>query len=389
MRHLLVAALACIGCGKELNAKFCAAHPDDERCTSSSRVDAVVDSLASTMPVAHLRTATELLLTSDVDVTITAVGLVIDTTTGTVPAEFDGAVVLPDVPQDDGPNVMVIQVGSLTIDLVADGSIHVDGDKPLVIVATRTIDLTGRLDASASIDEPGPGGFLSALGPGAGAAGLPSGVTADGGGGGGSYGTSGGRGGNPMGGAAGALHGAATTLQGGSGGGVPSVPGACTVRGGGGGGAVQLTALESITIAGLIHVGGGGGAGGATCGSDGAGGGGGGSGGMIFLEAPMLLGNGILGSLGGGGGEAGSTQGVYAGVAGDDAGTESAGVGGTSGNSGGDGGLGATESAPGTPGADVVTEGNGGGGGGGAGRIYYRTSGATPAYTVRPPATGA
>jgi hypothetical protein len=385
MRGVLLAALACFGCGKELNPKFCAAHPDDERCRAT--VDSFVDSPDSPMPVAHLSHAIELMLTSDVDVTLTAIGLVVNTTTGAVPAEFAGAVVLPDVPQEGGPNVMVIQVGSFTMDPIAD-YIDVDGDKPLVIVATRTIELGGRINVSADAEVPGPGGGASAMGPGSGAAGMPGGTVGDGGGGGGSYGTSGGRGGNPMGGAAGAVYGAPTSLQGGSGGGVPSLPGACTVRAGAGGGAVQLTAFESVTITGRINAGGSGGAGGETCGTDGAGGGGGGSGGMIFLESPMLLGNGVLGSLGGGGGEAGSSAGVYVGVAGGDAGTETAGVGGASGNSGGDGGLGAMDASPGAQGVDVGVDGNGGGGGGGGGRIYYLTSGPTPAYIARPPASG-
>ncbi len=386
MRRALLVALACAACGKELNPKFCAAHPDDERCAGVS-VDGAVDVPLSTMPVAHLGNAIELMLTSDVDLTITGT-VVIDTATGVLPAQFAGAVVLPDVPQDDGPNVMVIQVGSLTIE-DDDDTIDVTGDKPLVIVATRTIDLGGRLDASADLAVPGSGGFASALGPGAGAPGVGSSLTADGGGGGGSYGTAGGRGGNPMGGAAGAVYGAATSLQGGSGGGVPSLPTTCTVAGGAGGGAVQLTALESITISGRIHVGGGGGEGGKTCSSDGAGGGGGGAGGMIFLEAPMLLGSGVLGALGGGGGEGGSTQGVYVGVVGEDATFDSAGRGGSSGNSGGDGGLGATSAAPGGQGTDATSEGNGGGGGGGGGRIYYQTTGTTPSYVARPPATSA
>lgn len=387
MRHAvaLAALLGSAACGKELNPKFCAAHPDDERCTG---LDAGSDGETSPLPVEHLPVATELMLTSDVDITVDTTDVVIDTTAGTITPEWVGAVVLGSVAQDDGPNVMVVQVGSLTIDAAAE-AIEVDGDKPLVIVARRTIIVGARINASADDRQPGPGGHDSGLGPGAGTQGGSAGQTGDGGGGGGSFGATGGRGGNPMAGMAGPTYGSALRLEGGSGGGVPSVPGSCVIEAGAGGGALQLTALESITIDDNINVGGSGGEGGEYCGTDGSGGGGGGSGGMVFLEAPMILGSGNLGALGGGGGEAANSFGAD-GVPGGDAGTTTAGLGGTSSNTGGDGGTASSDGTTGNQGADGSTsEGNGGGGAGGGGRIYYKTTGPQPSITALPAATDA
>lgn len=393
MRAALLALLA-IGCGKELNPKFCAAHPDDERCLGTvDGPDAAIDADESDMPVAHLPRAIEDMLTSDVDITLdaTSLGAIIDTTNGTITPAWPGAVILPDVAQDSGPNVMVIQVGSLDIPVAVD-YIDVDGTRPLVIVATRTITLGARINASADLQTPGPGGFESAKGTGAGGMGQHSSTFVDSGGGGGSFAFAGGIGGAAMGGTAGAVYGSAATLEGGSGGGRPS-SGICTINGGAGGGAIQLTALVSITISGAdtarINVGGSGGEGGGTsCTGNGAGGGGGGSGGMIFLESPLISGDGALGALGGGGGEGTSTGGGIAGAPGTEAGSTSVGVGGASGT-GGDGGSGALD-GPGTPGGNGELEGNGGGGGGGAGHIFLKTTGPAPAsLQINPPATSA
>lgn len=81
-----------------------------------------------------------------------------------------------------------------------------------------------------------------------------------------------------------------------------------TTRGGGAGGALQLTALESISVTGTIAANGGGGEAGqqgdATC-LDGAGGG---SGGGILIEAPQVEISGTVVAQGGAGGSGGSTD---------------------------------------------------------------------------------
>jgi hypothetical protein len=380
----IAASLAFAGCGKELNPEFCAAHANDERCTAAP--DARPIDAGSTFPVEHLTPATEAMLTSDVDISVDTTGTVIDTSAGTITPGWTGAVILANVAQEDGPSVMVVQVGSFTVAASAD-TIDVNGSRPLIIVAARTITVDGRINVSADGSAPGPGGFAAGLGPGSGLAGQAANATGNGGGGGGAFGYAGGRGGNPAGGEAGAAYGAASRLEGGSGGGLPSVPmTGCVVTAGAGGGALQLTALGSITIAGNINAGGSGGQGGEYCNTNGSGGGGGGAGGMIFLEAPMLLGSGNLGALGGGGGEAANSFGA-AGIDGTDAGTTTPGTGGVSTNSGGDGGSGATDGTVGAQGMDASSgDGNGGGGAGGGGRIYYRTP-ADPSYSARPAAS--
>jgi len=389
MRAALLALLvSSIGCGKELNPKFCAAHPDDERCTGAVDPDAAIDAEESTFPVAHLTNDIEAMLTSDADITldINSLGAVINTTDGKITPDWPGAVILPDVPQENGPNVMVVQVGSLTIPLETD-YLEVDGDRPLIIVASRTITLDARFNMSADLGLPGPGGFGSSDGPGGGGTGAASGATGDGGGGGGSFGTVGGNGGGPSGGAPGTLYGSATTLTGGSGGGRASGPG-CMTEGGAGGGAIQLTALVSITfvsLEGRINAGGGGGGGGQTCNVHGSGGGGGGTGGMIFLESPLITGDGHLGALGGGGGEGAGATGTV-GATGGDATTDSAGGGGTGlTTDGGDGGGGALTGG-GTNGVEASSTSNGGGGGGGAGHIFIKTTGPAPTTLVSTPA---
>lgn len=390
MRHLLLVALACVGCGKELNSKFCAAHSDDPRCTGETMADAATADGDNAFHVAHLSDATEAMFVSTADITVSGMGTVIDTQAGTITPEWTGAVILNDVPQDDGANVLVVQVHNLVLEEAA-AILNVFGDRPLVIVATGTVTLSARLDVSANGHNPGSGGFNA--GEGTGEAGVEGGTTGDGGGGGGSFQTKGGTGGDPGGGKEGKTYGAATRLEGGSGGGLPSKPGTCDVAPGGGGGAVQITAAVSITIDGMgrINVGGGGGAGGVACttgGVDGSGGAGGGAGGMIYLQSPLLLGSsaGVLGALGGGGGEGASLGGTVAGDPGDDATTSTPGVGGSNtGSTGGEGGAGALDGG-GVDADDPGGDNNGGGGGGGAGWIFYSTSGAAPAWTAHPPA---
>lgn len=391
----LVVLAGVSSCGKQVNEEFCFAHPDDPLCTAIDGGGSTGDS--SDAPdgpdgVAHLPASVEAMLTSDADVRIGS-ETTIDTKMGTITPALSDVVILESVAQDAGPDVMVIQAGSLDID----AHVAVRGDKPLIIVARRTIAV-GQflLDVSANAQMPGPGGAPPGMGSGAGLSGAANpGGAADAGGGGASHGTLGGAGGDVIGansetfagGMPGPIIGSAASLLGGSGGGLPSHPGTCMIDGGAGGGAIQLTAGVSIVFNGGIDASGGGGKGGATCGSDGSGGAGGGAGGMVYLQSPMLLGQGYISANGGGGGEGATTGGAVAGVAGGEGHIlDGGGAGGESGNTGGNGGDGADGTNTGDPGEAGPLEGNGGGGGGGGGRIYVHTAGSAPSYTTSPPA---
>jgi hypothetical protein len=268
-----------------------------------------------------------------------------------------------------GPELALLQAEHITI---SDGAmVRVVGTRGLVILA-RTVDVGGSLDASA-----GAGAALIKAANGV----HEAGNVCDSGGGGGGHGTRGGTGGDAdsctFGGPGGAVIGddALTLLVGGAAGG-DGVTAACGIPpGGGGGGALQLSASERVSIAGAgaVLVGGGGGVGGLECGDGDAGaGGGGGAGGAIYIEAPVVVIDGVLLAHGGGGGAGGNglTQNGPIGKGGDGAAGTSRdpAVGGVppapNAGIGGAGGTGALAAGDGMMGNN-----NGGGGGGGAGRI--------------------
>jgi hypothetical protein len=264
----------------------------------------------------------------------------------------------------------VLRVGAFTASL----PLRVVGGRALIIVASRTATIGGRIDAAARLGSAGPGGAQPNSGPGAGATG-ESGMC-EGGGAGASFGDLGGAGGSTTcGGAAkaGVVHGAKLTdFFGGSGGG--SGGGSCSGSGGAGGGAIQISSLIAVRVLGTggINVGGGGGAGG--CGGPDHGGGGGGSGGTIFLEGPTVDVSGLLAANGGGGGEGGDS-GFLSWTDGDpgadglpDITSAAGGAHVTTDRSGGAGGSRAAGAQSGMGGADVT-----GGGGGAVGRIWLRT----------------
>jgi hypothetical protein len=272
----------------------------------------------------------------------------------------------------------VISVEQLT---VASGTtLRVIGAKPLVIASWSTISVAGTIDASSTATE---------LGAGANPAGCTSHAAANGtdesdgagGGGGGGFRAVGGKGGGGNGDNNGGPAGTAVTmtpamLAGGCAGGRGGIGRASGGNGGNGGGAIQLTALESITIDGAIHVGGAGGGGGT---GDNGGGGGGGSGGMIGLEsAAITLGaTSVLAANGGGGG---GGAGDVAAPSGQDAVMSAVratpGPGADGGSAGGRGGAGAT--MVGDPG---INDNDRGGGGGGGGTGFVVLSSTTPATT--------
>jgi len=277
-----------------------------------------------------------------------------------------------------GNNYCVVVATTISIT----GTLRATGTKPLVLIGSDTISITGSgsIDAASHRQRP-PGTPETGAGADANATTCVAGTAATnrGGGAGGSFTGIGGTGG------AGASANAGTpglvapppitTLRGGC----PGQDGQGTTGSGGhGGGAVYLIAGTRIDIAGNgINAGGEGGGGGAA-GPAGGGGGGGGAGGMIGLDAPMVMltGSATLIANGGGGAEGGSGAAAVAGANGSDSITTAAAAGGKGlTGSGGDGANGSAGPAagaglPGGAGSNAAgMNGGGGGGGGGAGII--------------------
>jgi hypothetical protein len=257
----------------------------------------------------------------------------------------------------------VCVVAATVIEVSAGATLRATGSRPLVLLATTSIVVTGTLDAASH-----RGGTA---GPGANPAACPTGTapTAAGGGGGGYGGTFvtlGGDGGECL--TRGAKGIAPTTaevpvsLRGGC----PGIAGASTNpgAGGAGGGAVELNAA-SIMVSGSVNASGAGGQGGT---SNDSGGGGGGSGGMIVFDTATLAVTGMVMVQGGGGGGGSGNSG--SGTPGAD--PTVAGVGAAPGDGyhavggvGGAGGTGAIATDAGDAEAGNLI--GGGGGGGGAG----------------------
>jgi len=252
-----------------------------------------------------------------------------------------------------GTEVCVIVHAS--IDLGA--PVRVLGPRPLVLASMSSITIKNLLDVSSVLGKP----------PGAGAdpTSCLAGATPTGseGGHGGSFGGVGGKGGN------GGLPGPApvqiTEIRGGCAGG----------RGGGsvlqqqpgpGGGAVYLIAKDRIVVEGVINASGAGGDAGSGCNGNGCGGAGGGAGGLIGLDAPMIMGAGII-FANGGGGAGGSGMLVQGSPGSESPDAKSEALGGNGSGAGGNGSVG--NLLDGQPGKDGQ---GGGGGGGGAGVIYVR-----------------
>lgn len=267
------------------------------------------------------------------------------------------------------------------------------GTRPLVILGSIDVTITGTVDVSSTFSP-------SRTGAGANASGCTSGNGAsDGGGGGGgaggSFGTKGGDGGTgdlnnnlpPAGTAAGGTASAIQTpahLRGGCPGGKggdgddPGTNPGLSPGGAAGdsGGAVRVIAATMITVNGGIFASGAGG--GTTTGNTSScatnnggyeqGGGGGGAGGMIWLDAPAVTVTGKLAANGGGGGGGG---GCYGGTHGFDGTTTSwnmAASGGTGDTA--DGGGNGAAGAPSVAGNGAGANAGGGGGGGGLGVVW-------------------
>jgi hypothetical protein len=255
------------------------------------------------------------------------------------------------VEQSDGSRVGVFMANRVRIEQTI--TAVVDGQLPLVIVARDTLQVVGKLNATAALSRAVGGGFTGVVnvsntpgnGPGGGGAGSPAG--------GGSYCGKGGRSTTTTAGGAPYSNPEIVPLIGGSSGGATGI-----WDSGAGGGAIQLVAGTSIQIAttGVINVGGGGGGQGSNAG---------GSGGAILLEAPVVTVAGILAANGGGGG---TGSGATKGQNGLPSVEPAAGAGPEA--QGGDGSS--AESIDGEPG--LITDNKQGGGGGGAGVIRINTA---------------
>jgi hypothetical protein len=304
---------------------------------------------------------------------------------------------------DTGCPLVESQGTGQTLCVVVARTMHINdklrasGPRPLVLLATETIDIsgTGLVDVGSFKWTSGPVpefiGAASASGatlcgaPTAGAGDFETnGMSGAGGGAGGSFGGQGGAGarglnsGGGVGGVSANATGAPSYMRGGcrgtSGG---SGNGNVTGAGGAGGGAALLIAGSAINNAGQVRAGGMGGYGG----GDHSGGGGGGAGGMIVLDSPAINNSGVINANGGGGGEGG---GYSPGGGGSSALTGTGPAEAGTGNAyGGDGGAGSwATTLTGEPGATGSFGGGGGAGGAGVIRIYPAV---TLAGIVSPP----
>jgi hypothetical protein len=289
-----------------------------------------------------------------------------------------------DIPVAAQPQGSAILISAQEFSVAAPARLRAIGSRGLIVASWTTIAVAGTIDVASIAGGAGAGADPAACTENQALAGQDGGNGAGGGGGGG-FGGAGGVGGA----------GNAASVPGGQPGVVVVVPddirGGCrggnggrgtgpSARPGNGGGAIQLTARETITIAGTLSAGGEGGAGGA---SDG-GGAGGGSGGLIDLDAPSISieATAVIAANGGGGG--GGSRTTVAGMAGQSGQTSgTAAVGGVgSNNTNGGNGSSATviDGRAGDNGGDGA-----GGGGGGAGYVVLHHDAAASVLGVVSP----
>lgn len=353
MRWLVLALVpACV----KTDPKFCSKHADDPSCTTTdaTQPDSALCYGGGDLPICLLvvpsgpfNVASNQMLSTSVDGNCDR----IIAQTGTA------------------PELCVHAATMISID----ATLTVSGTRPLVLLATHDITISGLVDASSNSS--------GQLGPAANpsdctisADGQDSANSGGGGGGGGSFGSVGGMGGDASNFASGGTAGAAVTtppLRGGCRGGRGGLglAGSTHAVGGDGGGAIYFVAGGAITITGTIDASGRGGDAGVV-GNGGGGGGGGGAGGMIAFAATTttIASTGVVYANGAGGGGGGGNQN---GVGGNDPTSATlAAPGGNGGdiNHGGTGGAGAAAAIPAMAGMKGQ-QGGGGGGGGGLGVI--------------------
>ena len=290
-----------------------------------------------------------------------------------------------------GTTVCVLVAGTITVS----ATLRVSGARPLVLLATDTLQIAATLNVSSSTANGYNGAGSNWSGCAVTAAGPNNGL-GGGGGAGGTFTTSGGNGG---GGGIGTLDVIAKAklpaepdrirggCAGGSGGSSNATP--RNASGGTGGGAIYLIAGTSIelTATAAINASGAGGDSGARSGITnvaGGGGGGGGSGGLIALDAPTIIidPNAKLMANGGGGGSGGNSDDGKNGADPSLGNVLARAQGGAGGNGAGGGGLGAAIAGA----TNGGTNNAGGGGGGGAGAIrLYSATVPTTVMNVSPP----
>jgi hypothetical protein len=266
---------------------------------------------------------------------------------------------------DDGLEFLLVETSRFTIS-VDSATLRAEGSRPLVIVSTEAMQISGTIDVSSGNDgQCNPG----SLGAGANSPKCEDHPAADGtapgtGGAGGGFGSQGGGSPNNL---TGGNFIPTSFIRGGCSGGTAASTRSTPALGGAGGGAIGLVSQESILLRGQskLLAGGSGGEGGKQGTIVGAGAGGG-SGGMIDISAPFVTieaGALVLATGGGGGGGAGSDT---PGGCGQNAGATLAtgGMGGSGTLPGASGGNGAGFDSDATSGAESADSGHGGGGGG-------------------------
>jgi hypothetical protein len=277
------------------------------------------------------------------------------------------------------PDACVVLATTFTID--ANRTLTVTGKRPLVVIATVSIDVEGKLDASSHASgNTGPGTSSGCT--------YGRAATSGGGGQGGSFQSLGGNGSDQSG---------ASNSSGLAGGVLPmpaSLKAGCSGKAGGntggqagpGGGVVLLAApAMMIGAAGSIDASGGSGQGAA---AGNRGGGGAGSGGMIVLDvATITLASGAQVYANGGHGGEGSSTGNQGADGTDPTDASSGGGGGSGGGSSGNGGAGAHGTTAAGNGSSASSGDGGGGGGGGIGWMFVRSSSSVAGSGVSPAAT--
>jgi len=273
--------------------------------------------------------------------------------------------------QTAGPDLLFVSVNNFTLE--AGANLTFSGARGVLIAVWGTATIAGDIDADASFNAAGAGGYAAqstecVSGP----TGNPGGTgPPPEGGGGGAYQGDGGRGGNAAGGAGQSIA-TPTFIHGGCAGGAGGTGGGTATRGAGGG-AIQLSARVAIDVpsGGSLSAGGGAGRGGIF---PIGGGGGGGAGGYLGLDAPTITIGGTLAANGGGGG--GGASDVANGINGNNgatSGNEAAGGNGAGTTNIGACGRGGNGSAVGDLTGDIGGSSmcGGAGGGGGAGYILF------------------
>jgi hypothetical protein len=381
--RLLVATLALAGCSK-VNPDFCPSHPDDPRC-GGTLIDSGMGSDSGGSDAVD--SGNGCLGAGVFEICPMGAAMTAKTLSGAI--DTNGSMChSTQLWKTSGQTPSCFIVGtSITV-----SNVTVTGSRPLVLVATGTITVTGHLDASSRQNptQTGPGQPATPCG----TFGAPGDDTGAGGGGGASLAATGAGGGNGGSGNAGAaaagtaympfltvppglLRAGCTGSRGGDGQGIGGT-------GGRGGGAVYLAASTiSLGAAAVVNVSG---AGAAAPGKS-AGGGGGGSGGMLLLHAAdfsitagaKLVANGGAGSSGGDGNNAGNGN---PGGDPDPLNPMTQAAGGQ--NPGGKGGDGYALGMPAENGANGVSSTAGGGGGGAGG--YIQSNQMLTNATVSPPA---